>query len=314
MNERISSQRLKCASKTAEFAALFRTLEYTFPKERRLVEDPFAFHFLSFQLKLIASLARIPIVGKLILGLIDYSEPGARASGVARTRLIDDHLIYALSRGISQVVILGSGYDSRAYRIPECRKIRVFEVDQSGILRLKRTKLDQLLHRFPENISFVKIDLNIQKLDQTLFQRGFNKNQPAFFIWEGVTQYLTRRAVDQTMHFISGTAPGSFLLFTYVHKKAIDHWLNGPKRNFIRKWVKKMGEPWIFGFDPKKLPDYLNEHGLELIEDVDSKAFRQRYMNPQSPHIEKYRFYRAALAQVKNEEQPHVRFFRSFFH
>lgn len=314
MNESVRIQRLKRASKTAEFAALFRALEYTFPKERRLVEDPYAFHFLSFQLKLVASLARIPAFGKLILELIDYSEPGARASGVARTRLIDDHLIYALSRGISQVVILGSGYDSRAYRIPECRKIRVFEVDQSGILQLKRTKLDQLLQRFPENVSFVKTDLNIQKIDQTLLQHGFNKNKPAFFIWEGVTQYLTRRAIDQTMHFISGTAPGSFLLFTYVHEKAIDQWLNGPKPSWIRHWVKKMGEPWIFGFNPDELPEYLHTHGLEVIEDVDSKTFRQRYMNPQSPHMENYRFYRAALARVKKEEPPHVRFFRSFFH
>ena len=148
---------------------------------------------------------------------------------MARTRLIDDHLIYALSRGISQVVILGSGYDSRPYRIPECRKTRVFEVDQAGILRLKRTKLDRLLHRFPGNVSFVKTDLNIEKINETLRQHGFNKNKPAFFIWEGVTQYLTRRAVDQTMDFISGTAPGSFLLFTYVHKKAIEQWLNGRK-------------------------------------------------------------------------------------
>ena len=313
MNEKIDIRRFKRASKTAEFAALFRTLEYTFPKERRLVEDPFAFHFLSRPLKFIAALARVPVAGWWILGLIDHVEPGARASGVARTRLIDDHLTYALSRGISQVVILGSGYDSRPYRVPECRKTRVFEVDQAGILHLKRTKLDRLLHRFPGNVSFVKTDLNIEKINETLRQHGFNKNKPAFFIWEGVTQYLTRRAVDQTMDFISGTAPGSFLLFTYVHKKAIDQWLNGPKANWIRRWVKQMGEPWIFGFDPKELPDYLNRYGLELVEDVDSKTFRQRYMNPRSPHIEEYRFYRAALARVKSEEQPRIRFFRSFF-
>ncbi len=119
MNEKIDIRQFKRASKTAEFAALFRTLEYSFPKERRLVEDPFAFHFLSRPLKLIAALARIPVASWWIPGLIDRVEPGARASGVARTRLIDDHLIYALSRGISQVVIIGSGYDSRTYRIPE---------------------------------------------------------------------------------------------------------------------------------------------------------------------------------------------------
>lgn len=301
-------------SKTAEFAALFRALEHAFPKERRLFEDPFAIHFLSFDLQLLACLARIPVAGTLLLHLIDRIEPGARASGVARTRLIDDHLTHALSRGIQQVVILGSGYDCRAYRIPECRQSRVFEVDQSPVLNLKQTRLRKILRKLPQNVIFVKTDLNIDKLEQNLIRCGYDKNLPAFFIWEGVTQYLTAQAVDQTLAFIGNTAPGSFLVFTYVHKQAVDSWPGGKKKRMIRQFVKQIGEPWIFGILPEKLPELLHSYGLELIEDVDSTVFRKRYMNPRGPHINRYNFYRAALASVKRKtDKPQIRFFRSFF-
>ncbi|MBA4601790.1 class I SAM-dependent methyltransferase [Thermoactinomyces mirandus] len=309
-----AAKKTQRASKTAEFAALFRALEYAFPKERRLFEDPFAIHFLSYDLQLLACLARIPILGKLILQLVDRTEPGARASGVARTRLIDDHLTHALSKGIQQVVILGSGYDCRAFRIPECRQIRVFEVDQSGILNLKLARLNKLLPGLPRNVIFVRTDLNIDKLEQTLIRSGYDKNLPAFFIWEGVTQYLTEQAVQHTLQFIGETAPGSFLLFTYVHKQAIDSWLTGQKKRLIRQFVNQIGEPWIFGLFPEELSAILSSHGLELIEDVDSMAFRKRYMNPHGPHINRYRFYRAALACVKRKStEPQIRFFRSFF-
>lgn len=312
--KQIATKKTQRASKTAQFAALFRALEYAFPKERRLFEDPLAIRFLSVDLQLFARLARIPMVGNLLLHLIDRTEPGARASGVARTRLIDDHLTHALSKGIQQVVILGSGYDCRAYRIPECQSIRVFEVDQSPTLSLKQTRLNKLLHQLPPNVIFVKTDLNIDRLEQTLIRCGYDKNLPAFFIWEGVTQYLTEQAVHQTLKFISNTAPGSFLVFTYVHKQAIDSWLSGNKKRLIRQFVKRIGEPWIFGFLPEELPSLLRSYGLELIEDVDSMVFRKRYMNPRTPHINKYCFYRAALTCVKRKtDKPQIRFFRSFF-
>ncbi len=311
--KQIAANKTQRASKTAEFAALFRALEYAFPKERRLFEDPFAIHFLSFSLQIFASLARIPVLGSLLIHLVDWTEPGARTSGVARTRLIDDHLAYALSKGIQQVVILGSGYDCRAYRIPECKQIRVFEVDQSPVLNLKQSSLNKLLHQFPQNVTFVKTDLNIDKLEQTLIRCGYDENLPAFFIWEGVTQYLTAKAVQQTLQFISNTAPGSFLVFTYVHKQAIDSWLDSKKR-LIRQFVKRIGEPWIFGFLPEELPDLLHSYGLEMIEDVDSTVFRKRYMNPHGSQLSKYCFYRAALASVKRKtDKPQIRFFRSFF-
>jgi methyltransferase (TIGR00027 family) len=106
------------ASRTAEYMALFRALESSRPRGRRLFEDPLARHFLSRPLGLVARAAAVPGVRNFISWFIDHRWPGARSSAVARTRFIDDAVIAGLREHIEQVVILGAGFDSRAYRLP----------------------------------------------------------------------------------------------------------------------------------------------------------------------------------------------------
>jgi methyltransferase (TIGR00027 family) len=105
------------ASRTAEYMALFRALEATRSAGRRVFEDRFAAAFLSPQLRLVVGLSRVPGVGALVRAYIDRRWPGARTSAVARTRFIDDAAKEALGSGIEQVIILGAGFDARAYRI-----------------------------------------------------------------------------------------------------------------------------------------------------------------------------------------------------
>jgi methyltransferase (TIGR00027 family) len=301
-------------SKTAGYAAFFRALEYAFPRERRLVEDPFACSFLPLPLKLAARLSRLPFLGPLVPRLVDQYGPGARASGAARARLIDDHLVHALEKGLEQVVILGAGFDSRAYRIPGIRHVRVFEADRPGTLEYKRKKVMKRLRRFPEHVALVETDFNILDVKDTLVKAGLDLTRPAFFIWEGVTQYLTAQAVDQMLRFIGTAAPGSFILFTYLHRQAVRRLAEDRETRRIHRLTRRIGEPWVFGMDPDELPAYLKERGLELVEDVDAVEFRKRYMNPVGPHLRGYAFCRAALARVSGGESgPRIKFFRAFF-
>ena len=111
------------ASRTAEFMALFRAIESARPAKYRLFTDIYARKFLSPSYKLVVQMSRIPIIGMSISFYIDHKWPGARTSGIGRTRFIDDMLSKALHEGgFGQIVILGAGYDSRAYRIPGNRK------------------------------------------------------------------------------------------------------------------------------------------------------------------------------------------------
>ena len=281
-------------SKTAQFMALFRALESTYPRERRLFEDPLAMRFLSPALKGVLRASSFSCLRQGVVKLLDGVWTGARASGIARTRLIDDFLCRGIQEGCAQVVILGSGYDSRAYRLPELAGMRVFEVDHPSTLRPKKEKLRRTGIDCG-HVVFAEIDFLHQSLAQVLEQAGFDGARPAFFIWEGVTNYLSEAAVRETLTYIGSLAPGTRLAFTYVHRNAID----SPEANVksgISKLLKKQGEPWTYGILPEELPALLWECNLKLLEDIGSVDYRKRYMYAQGTHLDGYEFYRAALA------------------
>src|SRR5690349_1341454 len=106
------------ASRTAEFMALFRALESSLPEATRLFDDPLARMFLTWPLTIVARLTSLPGLGRLLPWIIDYRVPGARSSAVARTKFIDDAIRASLGEHTEQLVILGAGFDSRAYRMP----------------------------------------------------------------------------------------------------------------------------------------------------------------------------------------------------
>ena len=196
-------------SRTAEYMALFRALETSSAGDKRLFADPLAAGFLRPSLKLALHLASIPVVGRGIPKIIDHRWPGARTSGVARTRLIDDLMMEGLKRGLAQVVILGAGFDARPYRLPHSAATRFFEVDQPGTSRTKRRMIEEHLGVLPKDVAFVEIDFNRQELGPELEHAGFQCGQTAFFLWEGVTNYLTEGAVDATLRWIGTSAPPS---------------------------------------------------------------------------------------------------------
>lgn len=294
------------ASRTAEFMALFRALETCRrPAGARLFEDPFAPCFLGVRLALVAFAARLPPLGRFLEAVIDRRWPGARASGIARTRLIDDALKEALAQGVDQVVLLGAGFDSRAYRLAGIEAVRVFEVDHPATLERKRLRLLRRLRRLPGHVVFVPVDLDRQDLVEALRTAGFRPHARSFFVWEGVTNYLTARAVDQTLRFVGSAAPGSGLVFTYVHQDVVSGSWVGEGLRSLTATLRRAGEAWTFGIHPTALPELLAVHGLELVRDVGSVEYRARYLGAPGSHLKGYEFYRAALAEVSRpSEEP----------
>jgi methyltransferase (TIGR00027 family) len=301
------------ASRTAEYMALFRALESSRrPPRARLFEDPFAYRFLRPSLRTVVRLSRLPVGSAAVARFIDWRWPGARASGIARTRLIDEALTDALREGVSQVVILGSGFDCRAYRLRRIEEARVFEIDHPATLAAKKDVLKQMLGGLPSHVAFVEVDFNRQELAAVIESSGFDRHAPTFFVWEGVTNYLTEGAVDSTLRYLATAgAPGSRLLFTYIHRGVL-HGIDAfEAAHKSASAVKRVGEPWTFGIDPAELPAFLAERGLELIEDVGSVEYRGRYMKPTGPHMRGYEFYRAALAQIPDPTDAGTRTIRA---
>ena len=112
---------------------------------------------------------------------------------------IDEELVRALNGGTRQVVILGAGFDCRAYRIAGIEQERVFELDHPATQQAKRHCLTRLLGAMPDHVELVGIDFNRQSLDERLPAAGLVATSPTLWIWEGVTNYLTAAAVDGTL-------------------------------------------------------------------------------------------------------------------
>ena len=286
------------SSRTAEHMAFFRALESQRPPRERLFIDPYAACFLGPGFRRALRWASIPLLGRAIPWLADVIIPGARASGIARTRWIDDALVAALVRGIGQVVILGAGFDCRAFRIPELRAAKIFEVDHPQTFATKRAQLAQFIEREPANLTFVQIDFNRQSLEDVLRQAGFDPSQRTLFLWEGVTNYLTADAVTSVLRFVASCAAGTELIFTYVHRSAIDEPATFPDAEKLLRSLEQIGEPWTFGLLPQEVSDFLTTTGLRLRQDVGSCEYRAQFMGERGRHMNGYAFYRVAVADV----------------
>jgi methyltransferase (TIGR00027 family) len=173
-------------SRTAQYVALFRALESQRPPAARLFADPLAECFLDRRLRAVVAAAGLPLIGQIVPWLLDRWIPGPRPSAVARTRFIDDALLSALAEGARQVVILGAGYDSRAYRLPDLRHLHVFEVDHPDTQAIKRVVIERELGSLPAHVSFVPVDFDREPLADTLAPAGLQVGVATFTIWEGV--------------------------------------------------------------------------------------------------------------------------------
>src|SRR5262245_50064273 len=286
------------ASRTAEYMALFRALESARPAERRLFEDRFARALLRPRLRFVVGLARLPLVGRFVPAFIDHRWPGARTSGVARTRFIDDGVEANLTSGTDQVVILGAGFDARAYRVAALAQAAVFEVDHPATSAAKRRLVEAALGAMPSHVHLVTIDFNTEPLPSTMSTAGFDPTRRTLFVWEGVTNYLVEDTVDATLRWCASAAAGSTVVFTYVDRHVLDapEAFEGTAKLFAT--LSESGERWTFGIEPSHLSGFVARRGLVLDEDVGAVDYRARYFGRVASGMRGYEFYRVAVAHV----------------
>ena len=276
--------------------ALFRALESAAPPNTRLFHDPYAAQFLRPSLRAVVGLSRSRLGRGLVLGTIDRLWPGARASGIARTRLIDDRLLATLRCGkVEQVVVLGAGFDCRAHRHSLSPNLGYLEVDRPETQALKRERLGDQIN---PDVRYVPCDFEADSLSICLEKAGFRPGKRSFFLWEGVTNYLSPEAVDDVLGYVSSTAPGSVLLFTYVDRLVLDEPERFVGSQRLRSTLRNSDESWTFGIRPSEIADFLEHRGLRLVEDKCSIDYRAQYLGGSGAHLHGYEFYRVAVAIV----------------
>lgn len=271
-------------SRTAQHNALFRAIEQRLPEP--LFVDPWARRFLRGRYRLAALLP-----AAVLVRVIDLRWPGPRAGVCVRTRWLDDQIGAALERGLDQLVLLGAGFDARAHRLPGIERVRVFEVDHPATQAMKR----RVVGAAPAHVTYVPVEFGRDSLPDALARAGLRPQARTLLLWEGVTNYLDERAVDATLRFAARA--GQSLLFTYVDRGVIDG-----SREFMgaaesTAHVKKLGEPFTFGFDPGELGGYLRERGLDLEEDLAVSEIARSYYPDARPPV--YAYYHVVSARCR---------------
>ncbi len=219
--------------------------------------------------RLLAARYRVALLpglrGVLRLGY-EWLCPGLYMFIQARTHVVDRELARRARSGeLEQLVILGAGLDSRAYRL-QLERVQIFEVDFPATARGKRAALARAgLHG--DHVRYVAIDFTSETLAQRLPAEGFDPARRTLFVWEGVTMYLPEAAVAQTLGFVATCAPGSAIVFDYFYRDAVDH----PERFHgavgTLAFMNRRGEPCMFGVNAADLPAFVGRCGLALAAD-----------------------------------------------
>ena len=252
-----------------------RALEHLKPPAERVVEDPWAHLFMSSAARRTLAVWSGSLTGRLLrqLGVTGTSYVPLRH------RFIDDHLAAALDAGVAQVVLLGAGYDTRAYRFADRLDGRpVFEVDLAPISRAKAATVAKYHEQLPDtNVVRVEIDFETQALTEVLADAGLSVGEPTFFTWEGVPMYLTRAAVKTTLdavHELSGD--GSQI--------AHDMWFLvdepgplGTVRRTSPGALSLIGEAVTFGLHPEDYECFLERHGFRIVDLALASELKTRY-------------------------------------
>ena len=217
-----------------------------------------------------------------------------RASIAVRSRYAEDALAAAVARGVRQYVLLGAGLDTFAYRNPHAgERLHVFEVDHPATQAWKRARLQRVGIPIPDLLTFVPIDFERETLPAALGRSGFDAGAPAFFSWLGVTVYLTREAVLDTLRFVATLAPGSEIAFTYVARPSSGH-----TRSALGARAQALGEPWQTFFDPSALERDLRGLGFREVEDVAPSEANLRYLDDRADQLRVGTFGHLMRAQV----------------
>ena len=263
-------------SATAEGNAALRAAEWLRPEDERVCYDQFARRFLGLRFGVIV---RSRLLTRIALWYAERIIPGAADSLVARTRYIDDYLKQCIDDGIEQLVILGAGYDSRAYRFDELRpRVRVFEVDHPDTQRAKIQKVKRIFGSLPSHVVYVGLDLDEKKLGEGLLEAGYRKDKKTLFIWEGVTVYLTPEAVDETLAFVAeNSGKGSSIIFDYAFQFALDATSDSEEAKKWRKAYERRGEPPKFALKEDEVEEFLSKRGFYQVKIVSMESLENVY-------------------------------------
>ncbi len=280
-------------SLTAEGIAIARAVESEKPEGERICNDPYARRFVPGWLYFMTAFF-------IKSGYAEWRGPGVMGFLVARDRYIDDVLQESLTTGLRQLVILGAGYDSRAYRFEALKDhVKVFEVDHPATQADKLARLQAIFGTIPVHVAYIPVDFNVQTLEGRLAESGHDPTLKTLFIWQGVSMYLTAGAVDDTLRFIvRHSAPGSSIVFDYIYHLVLEGIQKHGEVSNMRRYRFMSGEGLTFGIPEGTVGTFLKERGFRRVRDMDAEGLKRAYFTGRNAGRKVVAGYGIVVAEV----------------
>jgi methyltransferase (TIGR00027 family) len=267
--------------------------------ERRLVDDELALSFLPKGARRMIGLARWRPLRHALVATSEAAAPGAWGGILCRKKYMDQKLSEAIAAGLDSLVILGSGFDTRACRVTAPSGIPGYEIDLPENIAAKRKAIEAVLGRVPDEVALIPFDFETADLSAALADRGLRHGGRTLFIWEGVTQYLSEQAMRRTLASLSSIAgPGSRLAFTYV----LGDFIAGAKLYGSEKLYRRFVEGyriWHYGLMPAAVSGFLAEYGWTECEQFGRAEYIENYLKPIGRHLAVMEIERACLAEKR---------------
>lgn len=198
----------------------------------------------------------------------------------ARSRYIDDLLVRGLRDGVKQVVVLGAGFDSRAYRFHALHpETRYYEIDRPGTIRAKRERVMKAFGQVPPYVALLPIDFETGSLRTTLLNAGFRSDRMSLFILEGVAMYVSEEGMSSTLNVLSSMAMrGSIVVLDYRIPVDGSDAAIARDAQAEEKAVARLGEPFRTSWTPASASAFLRSRGFRVNHDVGVSELRARYL------------------------------------
>jgi methyltransferase (TIGR00027 family) len=195
-----------------------------------------------------------------------------------RTRFAEDVLAAAYQQGVRQLVVLGAGLDTYAYRRALPNGLRVFEVDHPATQAFKRERLAAAQIEMPSALSYVPVDFERDTCGECLSAAGFDPKVRTFVTWLGVIPYLTDQAIWSTLHYIAKLPGGAEVVFDYSNPP--DSLLPDRRTEHDERAarVAELGEAWLSYFDTETLHEKLYAIGFPHLDDLGPIEIARRYL------------------------------------
>ena len=259
----------------AQIAGL-RASETHLPEDERVFDDPYAEYFLDDEMrKNLDDLEQV----RSAISMYEQMMPGVNGAIVARVRFIDEVLAESVAAGFRQLVIIGAGYDTRAYRFEDVKaNLRVFEVDHPTTQQVKVEKIRQIFGTLPDHVTYVPVIFGADRLDHKLVENNYNPELRTLFIVEGLLMYVPPPAVDGLLSFVANASgPGSAFVADYFSSSVIDGTSPLKEAQVLRQFVESEGAPLQFGIVEGSIEAFFKERGFHEVNSVTSAACKEKY-------------------------------------